>query len=126
MMPADGKTVAGLPRTGYRHVPLCTNKSHRPLILRAEAWLWTLWLTAVWAGERLDRYVPSLCTRLPATRVQPSTSTKKISLNGSDTTTGGSIIMLIDIRTDATTRSMIRKGRNNESRSRRRASIPRS
>ena len=35
----------------------------------------------------------------PATSVQPSTSTKKMSLNGSDTTTGGSIIMPIDIST---------------------------
>src|SRR5437868_13965288 len=57
-------------------------------------------------------YPPSLCTRLPATSDQPSTSTTKISLNGSDTTTGGSIIMPIDIRTEATTRAMIRKGRN--------------
>jgi hypothetical protein len=32
-------------------------------------------------------------------------------LNGSDTTTGGSIIMRIDISTEATTRSMIRNGR---------------
>ena len=36
----------------------------------------------------------------PATRLQPSTSTKKMSLNGSETTTGGSIIMPIDISTD--------------------------
>src|SRR6201989_1976017 len=35
-----------------------------------------------------------------------------MSLNGSDTTTGGSIIMPIDIKTEATTRSMIRNGRN--------------
>ena len=33
---------------------------------------------------------------------------KEISLNGSDATTGGSIIMPIDISTEATTRSMIR------------------
>jgi hypothetical protein len=33
-------------------------------------------------------------------------------LNGSDTTTGGSIIMPIDMSTDGTTRSMMRKGRN--------------
>jgi hypothetical protein len=49
----------------------------------------------------------------PATSVQPSTRTKKISLNGSDTTTGGNIIMPIDMSTEATTRSMIRNGRNN-------------
>ena len=48
----------------------------------------------------------------PATPVQPSTRTKKINLNGSDTTTGGSIIMPMDISTEATTRSMIRNGRN--------------
>jgi hypothetical protein len=34
--------------------------------------------------------------------------TKKISLNGSDATTGGSIIMPIDISTAAITRLMIR------------------
>ena len=50
----------------------------------------------------------------PATNDQPSTKTKKISLNGSDTTTGGSIIIPIDISTDATTRSMIRKGKNSK------------
>ena len=33
---------------------------------------------------------------------------KEISLNGSDATTGGSIIMPIDISTEATTRAMIR------------------
>ncbi len=49
----------------------------------------------------------------PATRLQPSTSTKKISLNGSDIITGGSIIMPMDISTEATTRSMIKNGRNN-------------
>src|SRR6202163_2351139 len=50
----------------------------------------------------------------PATRLQPSTRTKKMSLNGSDTTTGGSIIMPIDISADATTRSMIRNGRKSK------------
>ncbi len=48
--------------------------------------------------------------RLPATRCQPSTRTKKISLNGNETVTGGTIIMPIEIRIDDTTRSMIRKG----------------
>src|ERR1700744_4374232 len=51
-------------------------------------------------------------TRLQVTRDQPSTSTEKIRLNCNDTTAGGSIIMPIDINTEATTRSMIRKGRN--------------
>src|SRR5260370_41588271 len=50
----------------------------------------------------------------PATSVQLSTSTKKISLNGSDTTTGGSIITHIAMSTEATTRSMMRNGRNNK------------
>ena len=53
-----------------------------------------------------------LSTRLPATSRQPSTSTKKISLNGRLTTTGGSIIMPMLISTLATTRSMTRKGTN--------------
>ena len=39
---------------------------------------------------------------------------KEISLNGSDATTGGSIIMPIDISTEATTRSMIRNNRNSK------------
>src|SRR3546814_19207673 len=43
---------------------------------------------------------------------QPSTSTKKISLKGSEIITGGSIIMPIDMRMEATTMSMLRKGRN--------------
>src|SRR3546814_13602727 len=43
---------------------------------------------------------------------QPSTSTKKISLKGSEIITGGSIIMPIDMRIEATTMSMMRKGRN--------------
>ena len=47
-----------------------------------------------------------LCTRLPDTSRQPSTMTKKISLNGSDTTLGGSIIMPRLISTLATTMSI--------------------
>ncbi len=43
--------------------------------------------------------------------LQPSATTKKASLKGSDTTDGGTIIIPIDIRTAATTRSMIRNGR---------------
>ena len=58
-------------------------------------------------------YVPTkLRISDPATKCQPSTRTKKISLNGSEMTTGGSIIMPIDISTDATTMSMITNGRN--------------
>src|SRR5512135_1663871 len=53
-----------------------------------------------------------LSTKEPATRRQPSTSTKKISLNGRLTTTGGSIIMPMLMRTLATTRSMTRNGTN--------------
>ena len=37
---------------------------------------------------------------------------EKISLNGSDTRTGGSMIMPIDMSIEATTRSMIRNGGN--------------
>ena len=47
---------------------------------------------------------------MPATSDQPSTSTKKISLNGSETTTGGSIIMPIDISVLATIMSMTMNG----------------
>ena len=51
-----------------------------------------------------------LSTRLPATSRQPSTSTKKINLNGRLTTTGGSIIMPMDISAAATTMSITRNG----------------
>ena len=44
-------------------------------------------------------------------RYQPSTSTKKISLKGRDTITGGTIIMPIDIRIEATTMSMMTNGK---------------
>jgi hypothetical protein len=47
---------------------------------------------------------------LPTTSDQPSTRTKKTTLNGSETITGGSIIMPIDISTQATTMSMTRNG----------------
>src|SRR5262252_5642493 len=62
-------------------------------------------------GRSRCRHGPQL-SRLAATRLQPSTSTNKTSSNGSDTTTDGSIIMPIDISTEATTRSITRKGRN--------------
>src|SRR5262249_5751240 len=52
-----------------------------------------------------------LCTSESATRYQPSTSTKKMSLKGSEMVTGGSIIMPIDMRIEETTRSMMRNGR---------------
>jgi hypothetical protein len=45
--------------------------------------------------------------------VQPSTRTEKISLNGGDTTMGGSIIMPIDISIEGATRVMMRNGKNN-------------
>ena len=53
-----------------------------------------------------------LLTRLPVIKYQPSTSTKKISLKGKEIITGGSIIMPIDMSTEATTISMIKKGTN--------------
>jgi hypothetical protein len=61
--------------------------------------------------------------RLPATRYQPSTSTKNTSLKGRAIITGGSIIMPMDMRTDATTMSMMRNGTNKRSRSRRRGAV---
>ncbi len=58
-----------------------------------------------------QRHVANPCTKLPETSRQPSTRTKKISLNGSDTALGGSIIMPRLINTLPTTRSMTRNGR---------------
>ena len=43
-------------------------------------------------------------------RLQPSTSTNNMILNGSDTVDGDTIIIPIDINTLATTMSMIRNG----------------
>ncbi len=40
----------------------------------------------------------------------PSTSTKSISLNGNEMSTGGSITMPIEVKTDATTMSSTRNG----------------
>ena len=54
--------------------------------------------------------VPKLCIRDPTTRFQPSTNTKKMSLNGNDIIIGGIINIPIDSRIDATTISIIRKG----------------
>ena len=58
---------------------------------------------------------PQLGTKLwtsePDTSRQPSTSTKKISLSGSEIDAGGSIIMPRLISTLATTRSITRNGR---------------
>src|SRR5262249_39751026 len=50
--------------------------------------------------------------RLPATRRHPSTSTKKINLNGRLIVTGGIIIMPMAMSSDETTRSIIRNGTN--------------
>ncbi len=47
---------------------------------------------------------------LPVTIYHPSTSTKKISLNGREIITGGTIIIPIAIRMEATSRSMIKNG----------------
>jgi flagellar P-ring protein precursor FlgI len=52
-----------------------------------------------------------LRTKAPETSVQPLATTKNASLKGKDTTAGGTIIMPIDIRIAAVTRSMIRKGK---------------
>jgi hypothetical protein len=46
----------------------------------------------------------------PTTRLQPSTSTKRRSLNGMEMMTGGSIIIPMDMRIDATIMSITRKG----------------
>ena len=51
-----------------------------------------------------------LLTKLPTTKYQPSTKTKKMSLKGSEIITGGNIIIPIDIKTEATTMSIIRNG----------------
>ncbi len=52
-----------------------------------------------------------LSSKLPTTSDHPSTSTNSSSLNGSEISTGGSIIMLMEIRMVAMTMSITRKGR---------------
>ena len=56
--------------------------------------------------------VAKLLARLPIVSAQPSTSTNKSSLNGSEMIVGDSIAMPSAISTVATTRSMTMKGRN--------------
>ena len=56
--------------------------------------------------------IPKLVARVPKIRFQPSTSTNNISLKGNDTIIGDSIIIPIDIRIEATTRSIIKNGIN--------------
>src|SRR6185503_11024142 len=53
-----------------------------------------------------------LAASVPMTRDQPSMSTNSMILNGSEISTGDSIIMPIDMSTLATTRSMITNGMN--------------
>src|SRR5678815_472287 len=53
-----------------------------------------------------------LCARVPMTSAQPSMSTNNMILNGNEISTGDNIIMPMDMRTLATTRSMITKGMN--------------
>ena len=48
----------------------------------------------------------------PITRFQPSASTNSRILNGAEIITGGNCTMPIESVTEATTRSMIRNGRN--------------
>src|SRR3984893_2655087 len=62
--------------------------------------------------DGLRRHWWKLAARVPISSVHPSTTTNNMILNGSDTRTGESIIMPIDISTLATTRSMTRKGMN--------------
>lgn len=53
----------------------------------------------------------TLSSSIPTVRNQPSISTNSSSLNGSDTSTGGSIIMPMLIRTDEITMSITMNGR---------------
>ena len=54
---------------------------------------------------------PKLLTMEPIKRLQPSTKTKSIILNGKETTTGGNIIIPMAINTLAVTISMTRNGK---------------
>lgn len=55
-------------------------------------------------------FYPKLFTNDPITRPHPSTSTNSKILKGSEIMTGGSIIIPIDINTEATTMSTTMKG----------------
>ena len=54
---------------------------------------------------------PKLFTREPEIRYHPSTKTKNISLKGSETIIGGTIIIPIDINIEATTISIMTNGK---------------
>src|SRR6202021_3061942 len=62
--------------------------------------------------DGFGRHWWKLAARVPINSVQPSTTTNNMILNGSDTSTGDSIIMPIDINTLAQPRSIPRKGMN--------------
>src|SRR5262249_37439893 len=53
----------------------------------------------------------TLSISIPTVNAQPSMSTNNSNLNGSDTSTGGSIIMPILMRSDEITMSITRNGR---------------
>lgn len=55
-------------------------------------------------------YVAKLEAKLPMIKVQPSTNTNSISLKGIEIIMGDSIIIPIDIKTLATTKSMTING----------------
>jgi len=57
-------------------------------------------------------HIPKLLAKVPITMAQPSTRINNINLNGNEIIIGDNIIMPMDMRTLATTRSMIRKGIN--------------
>src|SRR6186713_2708431 len=71
---------------------------------------------SLWYGVRLSTASAQLklCTSDCTIRCQPSTRTKSSSLNGSETTLGGIIIMPSDISTAETRKSMTRKGRKSK------------
>ncbi|CSI47826.1 Uncharacterised protein [Vibrio cholerae] len=58
------------------------------------------------------RYKAKLPAKVDRIRFQPSTNTNNINLNGKETIMGESIIIPMAMSTEATTKSMIKKGKN--------------
>ncbi len=101
--------VCGVPRTDVRHP--CAEHAVR-CALNTPRGASPAWRHCPAASMRRTEPLRQLNvrTRLPISRFQPSAIIKSKILNGREIVVGGSIIMPIDIKTDATTMSITMNG----------------
>ena len=97
-IPMTSPTASATPRMGPEAIMICQKAALRLSMLLSNS-----------IGQ--FTYVEAI---EPMVMAQPSTNTKSKSLNGSATNIGLSIIIPKDIRIDAMTRSITRKGRNSK------------